>query len=91
MIPMLMKIKIPRSHSNPVSFYVPIFLVWLILTLICLFLVPFLLLAAFLTWFRGYGKIFLLVLPMIFSILWHMQGLLIDVKDKDHHIYFLFI
>lgn len=91
MIPMLMKIKIPRSHGNFISICFPIFLVWLLLILICLLLVPFLLLAAFLTWPRGYGKVFLLVLPMIFSILWQMQGLLIDVKDKGHHIYFSFI
>lgn len=91
MIPMLMKIKIPRQEKKSITLYLPVFLAWILLTVIFLLLLPFILLSALISWPSGYGKILLLFFPMIFNVLWHLQGLLIDVEDKEGHIYFSFI
>jgi hypothetical protein len=91
MIPMLMKIKIPRQEKRSITIYLPVFLAWILLMAVFLLLLPFILLTALFTWFRGYGKIFVLFFPMLFNVLWHLQGLLIDVQDKEGHIYFSFI
>jgi hypothetical protein len=52
---------------------------------------PILLLIVMLTWAKGYGRWVLLFFPMLFSILWNLQGLEIDVEEIDSQIYFSFI
>jgi hypothetical protein len=91
MIPMLLKIKVPRKNKQPVSIYLPLFIVWLILIPFFILLLPILLLIVMLTWAKGYGRWVLLFFPMLFSILWNLQGLEIDVEEIDSQIYFSFI
>lgn len=91
MIPMLLQIKIPRTGKQPLSIYLPLFVAWLILLLILILLLPFFLLAAMITWAKGYGRLVLLFFPMLFSLLWNLHGLKIDVQDKESQIYLSFI
>jgi hypothetical protein len=91
MIPMFLKIKIPRQRGDILTLYVPLFIAWLILIPVLILLLPFILIAAGITWNRGFGRFFLYFYPLLFSLLWNLQGLKIDVEDKEHKIYFLFI
>lgn len=91
MIPMLMKIKIPQENSRSINIYIPIFLAWLLLAVLLLIMTPFVLLAALFTWRQGLGGLILMVIPTLCEILWHMQGLLIDVEGPDETIYVSFI
>ena len=91
MIPMIMKIKIPREAGKPLTLYLPLFIAWLLLFAILLFFLPFLLVAALATWHRGYGKIMILSYPLLFSLLWNMHGLVIDVESKDETVFLSFI
>jgi len=91
MTPFWLKIKIPRSGQPPFNLYLPMLIIWIILTLIMLIFLPFLLLFSLFTWSKWYGKLAILLFPMLFSLLWQMKGLHIDIRDKHDHIYFSFI
>jgi len=91
MIPMLLKIKIPRKDKQDVSIYLPLFVAWLLLLPVLLLLLPFLVLAAILLWMTGYGRLILVLVPLLFALIWNLQGLTIDIDDKDNKIYLSFI
>lgn len=91
MIPLLMKIKIPRQSKHPLTLYLPLFIAWIILIAVFLLLLPIIFIMAIVSWSKGYGRLVLIFIPMVCSIFWHMQGLKIDVQDKDQHIYLSFI
>lgn len=91
MIPMLLKMKIPRTTKEPITLYFPLFIAWIILFIILLAFLPILLLVALFTWHKGYGKILVLSYPMLFALLWNMQGLLIDVEAKKDTVFLSFI
>jgi hypothetical protein len=50
---------------------------------------PIFILIGIVAWIRGYGKIFLFAIPMIFAVLWAMSGLRIHIEDKDKRIQFI--
>ena len=91
MIPFLMKIKIPRTGKQPISIYLPVFIAWVILIPLLILLLPIFLLVALITWINGYGRLGIIFFPMLISLLWNLQGLRIDVRDKDSEIYLSFI
>lgn len=91
MIPLLVKMKIPRKTEQPLTLYFPLFIAWLVLFAILLLILPVLLLAVFFTWHRGYGKILILSYPMLFVVLWNLHGLLIDVESEKDRVYMEFI
>jgi hypothetical protein len=86
-----MKVRIPRESRRPVNLYLPVFIVWLLLFAICLLLLPFLLIGAVFTWQAGHGKIMIFSIPMLFCVLWHLHGVLIDVESENEKIYLEFI
>lgn len=91
MIPMFMKIHIHERGKKRIRLLIPMFLIWLPLIVLMIVLSPIFLLAGIAAWTRGYGKIFLLVIPMTFSVLWSMSGLRIYIEDKDKKIQFIAI
>ena len=91
MLPIWLKIKIPQKSGESFTLWLPLFIVWLLLFPVALLLTPFILLASLLTWRAGYGRLILLLFPMIISLLWNMHGLRIDVQDKKERIYLSFI
>jgi hypothetical protein len=91
MIPMILKIKIPKAGKEPTSLYLPLFLLYILLLPVCVLLLPFYLLVLLISMLKGYGKIVLMFIPMIGAILWNLQGLKIDVHDEDTDIYLSFI
>ena len=91
MIPMIMKIKVPRKTKPALTLYLPLFLAWLLVFAAFVLLLPIFLVAALCTWSQGYGKIILFFIPMVFSLLWHMHGLVVDVEGPDGTIYMSFI
>ena len=90
MLPLIMKVKIPREGKKPFSLYLPFFLVWLLVFAVFLLCIPFILIASIFTWHLGYGKIALATFPMVFHLLWHLKGLKIDVEEKDETVYMSF-
>jgi hypothetical protein len=91
MIPLILKLRVPRENHRPVNLYLPLFIGWLLLIPIFLLLLPIFILGAILTWHTPYGRLILFFIPMIISLLWQLQGLKIDIQDKKQQIYISFI
>ena len=91
MIPMILKIRIPRATKSSVNLYLPLFLLWILLLPFVVLTVPLILLALFIAWIKGYLKPALMFFPMVFQVLWNLHGLKVDVKDKKDEIYLSFI
>lgn len=91
MLPMILKAKIPTGQNDFINVYLPLFIVWLIVIPIVLLFSPVILLAGFLSWSFGYGRLFILFFKAIVDVLWNLQGLMIEVQDKKNHIYLSFL
>ena len=91
MMPFWLKIKIPRPDREPFNLYFPMLIVWFLLTLVMLVVLPFILVFYLFFWFKWYGKLAILLFPMLFSLLWQLKGLHIDIQDQENHIYFSFM
>jgi hypothetical protein len=88
---MILKIRIPRSVGESLNIYLPLFLLWLVLIPVFILFLPFFLLAVLISWAKGYGKLAVMFVPMLFEVLWNLHGLKVDVKDKKDEIYLSFI
>ena len=91
MLPMILKLGIPRAAKEPVNLYLPLFLIWILLLPFTLLIVFFMLIAAGLSWASGYGRMILMMIPMIGALLWNLGGLQIDVQSEGTKIYLVFI
>jgi len=91
MIPMLLKIKIPRENKQSLTIYLPLIIAWLFLLSILILLLPVYLLIVIICGLRGYGRMAFLFIPMLFSVIWNLSGLKVDVKNEANVIYFSFI
>ena len=91
MIPLILKIKIPNKNGNEFKLYLPLFIGWLILLPILLLLLPLILVISVLAWNTVYGRLILYFYPILLSLLWNLQGLKIDIKDKNNQIFLSFI
>ena len=91
MIPVFLKLKIPRTDKPERNIYLPLFLAWILFLPILLLLLPFFLLGAILLWAAGYGRVLLFVIPILIYLLWNLSGLKIDFEDKNDKIYLSFI
>jgi len=87
MIPMMMKMLIHEQGKKSFKLFIPLILVWIVLFALLIILLPFLLLAAIIAWPSGYGRIILAVIPMLFSVIWSMSGLKIQIQSKDKQVY----
>jgi predicted exporter len=86
MLPVFMHFRIRKDRNRAFGFYFPVILIWIILAAVLIILLPFVLLAALLTWRRGPGRLLLLVYPMTASMLWHLSGLHIETKGVENEI-----
>lgn len=83
MIPMLMKMRVPRKNGKWFTFYLPIFLVWILLLLLFVLIFPVLLIAGLLTFILGFGWIVLRVIPLLVNIFWNLHGLEIEIQSSS--------
>ena len=67
--------------------WLPLFILFPFLVVILLLMVPFLLLAALVLWSFGWGKPFLLFIPVLLNLLWALRGLEIDINDKGEKVF----
>jgi predicted exporter len=86
MLPVFVHFRIRKDGKRPFGIYFPVILIWIILAALLLILLPFVLLAAAITWRRGPGRFLLLVYPMTASILWHLSGLHIETQSVENEI-----
>jgi len=81
MIPLIMRLKV-KKNGRRFGLIFPVIIIWILLFALMIVVLPFAFLAALITWHRGPGKTILLVYPLIFSILFYLSGLYIEVGDQ---------
>jgi hypothetical protein len=80
---MVVRFKVKEPGRRGFGLWFPAIVIWILLAALMLVLLPFLLLAALVTWGRGPGPRLLLVYPLLVSVLWNLGGLTIDVNQKQ--------
>jgi hypothetical protein len=90
MIPLFMRLRVGRNPDK-YGLLLPIFLVWILLFALMLVLLPFVLIAALLTWQSGKGKLLLLTYPLLISLLFKLSGLHIEVGGRKENVLIAFL
>ena len=83
MFPMIVRLKVKNPGRRGFGIWFPVILIWVLLAALMLVLLPFLLLVALVTIPRGPGLKLLLIYPLLSSVLWNLNGLTIDVTQKE--------
>jgi hypothetical protein len=83
-IPLWMRIRIKESDRKNIRLSIPLFLVWLLLLPLLLLALPFVLIAALLTWHRGHGRMILAAVPLLITVIGHLPGLHIEVDNPEN-------
>jgi hypothetical protein len=91
MLPLIVRLKVKEPGRRGFGLWFPVIFIWVILAALMLLLLPFLLLAAILTSWRGPGPRLLLIYPLVASVLWHLGGLTIDVDGPTNTVLIDFI
>jgi hypothetical protein len=87
MIPLLLKLHIVEDGRKKINLWLPLFLIWIILLAILIVMLPFILIAAFGFWiFRNDTRI-LSVIPIFFSILCALSGLVVLIEEKNRKVF----
>ncbi len=87
--PMILRVGVGKRDGG-FRLWLPLFILFPFLLVLLLLFTPFLLLAALVLWNFGWGKIPLLVIPLLLGILWALRGLEIDVKDRKETVFISF-
>jgi len=87
MIPLFVKIRIKEKNKKGLNLFIPFFLVWFLFIILFILLIPFLFIAALIFWPRGYGKKILASVPLLFSLIYSLPGLRIQVEEKDKEVF----
>ncbi len=83
--PSILRVRVLDDDSR-VSLWIPLILVWPLVAALYLLLLPFVLIAAVLTWRRGWGKAILLGGPVLFRLYCALRGLRVDMTESKRSI-----
>ena len=86
-IPLWMRIRIKESDRKNIRLFIPLFLVWLLLIPLLILALPFVLIAALVTWPRGHGRMILASIPLLIAVLGHLSGLHIEVDNPENQTF----
>jgi hypothetical protein len=86
MIPVLFRIRVEREDRRPFRLWLPLFIVWLVLIPLIIALSPFVLLAVAAMRGRWYKMLFLSLYPILFSCLWALSGLSMQLENRKSKI-----
>jgi hypothetical protein len=78
-----MRLRVANEQHN-INLWLPLFIVWPFVLVFTLVLLPFLLLAAIIFLYRGYGKMLLQGGPLIMSCLCALRGLDVRTGQKQN-------
>jgi hypothetical protein len=86
MIPMWMKIRFPVKEKRPVTLFIPLILIWLLLLVLFVLILPIWLAASLIVYLLGFGRAGLTAVPLIMTTLWHLQGLELELGSGNKRI-----
>ena len=81
MLPLWMRLRIGKPGERKFTLGFPVIIVWIFVAALMLLLLPFVLIAALVTRGRGTGLMLLLAYPLVWSVLWHLSGLHVEVQN----------
>jgi len=84
--PMFIKVGFGKRDGK-FKIWLPLFILFPFLAVILLLIAPFLLLGALVLWSFGWGKPFLLFIPVLLGLLWALRGLEIGINDKGQKVF----
>lgn len=90
MVPLVMRLMVRPKQGRGFNLWLPVILIWVLVAALLLLLLPFVLLAALLTWRSGPGKGLLLIYPLMGGVLWNLAGLHVEVASEESEILFDF-
>jgi hypothetical protein len=90
MIPLFMRLRLGRNPDK-YGVLLPVFLIWILLFALMIILLPFVLVAALLTWRSGQGRLLLLTYPLLISLLFRLSGLHIEVGSSEQNVLIAFL
>lgn len=89
MIPVWIRIQRTGKNKKRMRLFLPIFLLWIVLAAFMIVLAPLILIASLILWPFGYGKSLLLFGPRLFSILFSLSGLAIQVENMNEQFFLI--
>ena len=84
--PMFIKLRFGKKDGK-FKLWLPLFILFPLIIVVLLLLAPLLLLAALVLWGFGWGKIFLLLIPVLLGLFWALRGLEVDIKDEREKVF----
>ena len=85
-LPSIIHLHIIEKSKRRIRLWIPVFLLWPLMIVIIVGLAPVMLIAAVVTWQKGYSKMLLLLGPLIFITFCRLRGLKVYVKGKDEQV-----
>ena len=87
MIPLILKLRIKDKNHKRFGIWLPLFLIWLIILPILAIPAPLIFLVALILWPSSYGRLVLYSYFAIFSIIWNLSGVNLDIQSKGSIVY----
>ncbi len=83
-LPWILYIQVQKADKKNIRLLIPLFLFWLLLLPLLILATPFILIAAAVTWKRGFGRMFIGIYPLLWSVSKALSGLHIQVESPGH-------
>jgi len=91
--PVIMKLRID-NRDKKINLWLPLFLIFPLIAIIAaaifIILSPFLLIAAIVLLFFGWGRVLLLFFPVVLVCIFALRGLEVDVKQDREKVFISF-
>lgn len=84
--PMLMHIRVHNQDAN-FGLWLPLFLIALLVLAVFLVISPLILIALFVCYCLGWGKMAWFAIRMVFVALWNLHGLKVDVQNAKETVF----
>jgi ABC-type Na+ efflux pump permease subunit len=89
MIPLFFRLK--RKRKRPFRLWLPLILIWLVIIPLAVILGLFILVAAWAMKRKEYGTLLSHFYPLLFSALWALSGLSVEIEGEDATVSLAFI
>ena len=89
-LPLLVRLRIKRLNHMGISIYLPLVIVYLLLSIPALLFLPLVLVASLLLLPWGWSRSAILIYPRIYGIICALKELEVDVHGKEKRFYISF-
>jgi hypothetical protein len=91
MIPVFFRLKLKRKRKRPFRLWLPLILIWIVIIPLAVILGPFILVAARVMKQKEYGTLLFYFYPLLFSALWALSDLSVEIEGENATVSLAFI